>query len=52
MAEELQISVKEGTDVGKVREHNEDFVLIPVGGPSARPRAGYSSWRTEWVAPG
>ena len=32
MVEELQISVKEGTDVGKVRDHNEDFVLIPVPG--------------------
>lgn len=38
MAEELQISVKEGTDVGKVRDHNEDFVLIPV--PSEAERKG------------
>lgn len=29
MAEELQISFKEGTDVGKVRDHNEDFVFVP-----------------------
>lgn len=40
MAEELQISVKEGTDVGKVRDHNEDFVLIPVPGEAEHKAKG------------
>jgi serine/threonine protein phosphatase PrpC len=40
MVEELQISVKEGTDVGKVRDHNEDFVLIPVPGEAERMAKG------------
>jgi len=40
MVEELQISVKEGTDVGKVRDHNEDFVLIPVPGEAEREANG------------
>jgi len=40
MAEELQISFKEGTDVGKVRDHNEDFVFVPPVSEADRKRMG------------
>ena len=40
MVEELQISFKEGTDVGKVRDHNEDCVLIPAVSEAERKSKG------------
>ncbi len=40
MVEELHISVKQGTDVGKVRDHNEDFVLIPEVSEAERNSKG------------
>jgi len=40
MAEELQISFKEGTDVGKVRDHNEDCVLVPKVSEADQKRKG------------
>jgi serine/threonine protein phosphatase PrpC len=40
MAEELQISYKEGTDVGKVRDHNEDCVLVPKVSEADHKRKG------------
>jgi len=40
MAEELQINFNEGTDVGKVRDHNEDCVLVPKVSEADQKRKG------------